>query len=176
MPDYKQGPTDPRFYEFRDAVFADRASAEKLLAKDPQLIAVRSSIGETAMHYLAVEDELESVEWLLDRGADVNTRNDFGETPLMNAASLGYFKMCELLLKRGADLEARDSSEETAISKAAQSGEKSVLMMLLGLLPAGADINAYFDDITADITLKHGGEIAEFLAARGLKGFYERYE
>jgi ankyrin repeat protein len=112
----------------------------------------------------------------LDRGADVNTRNDFGETPLMNAASLGYFKMCELLLKRGADLEVRATSEETAISKAAQSGERSVLMMLLDLLPAGADINAYFDDIIADITLKDGGEIAKLLAARGLKGFSERYE
>ena len=78
----RKNSADPRFYAFRDAVWCDKAEAARLLAEDPSLIAVRNSIGETVMHYLAVENERASVEWLLDRGADVNTRNNFGSTPL----------------------------------------------------------------------------------------------
>ncbi len=168
--------TDPRFYAFRDSVWCDKAGAARLLAEDPSLIAVRSSIGETVMHYLAVENERGSVEWLLDRGADVNTRNDFGGTPLMDAASLGYLELCEYLLSRGADMGVSDSNDDTAISKAAETGQQPVLTMLLNRLSADTDINNYFDGVTAEMTLKRGGEIAELLAARGLKGFYERFD
>jgi len=147
-----------------------------MLERDPSLIAVRNSVGETAMHYLVVENELASVEWLTDRGADVNTRDNFDETPLMHAALLGYMELCDFLLSRGAVIEFRDENGETAISKVAESGKREALDMLLSHLPADADINAYFDDLSADSTLKHGGEIAELLEARGLKGFEERWE
>ena len=174
MPGKSENRADPRFYAFRDAAFYDKAEAARMLAEDPSLVGVKNSIGETAMHYLAVENELASVEWLLDRGADVNTRNDFGGTPLMDSASLGYREICEMLLKRGADMAMQDINGDTAISKAAQTGERSVLIMLLNRIPADADINAYFDDISAESMLKDGGPIADLLADRGLKGYWQR--
>jgi ankyrin repeat protein len=137
------------FYAIRDAAYFDRGAAARLLAEDPMLIEVRNSIGETALHYLVVEDELPAVEWLLDRGADVNTRNDFGSTPLMEAAALGYLEMCEFLLNRGADFELRNHNDDTAISEAARSGQQTVLEMPLNRLPLDANINTYFDDVSS---------------------------
>jgi ankyrin repeat protein len=167
---------DPEFYAFRDAALCDKSEAAGMLERDPSLIAVRNSVGETALHYLVVENELASVEWLVDRGADVNTRDDFGGTPLMHAAVLGYMELCEFLLSRGAIIEIHDDNGETAISKVAERGKREALDMLLSRLPVDADINTYFDELSADSTLKHGGEIAELLEARGLKSFEERWQ
>lgn len=167
--------SDKRFYAFRDAAACDTAAAAKMLADDPSLIDVRSSLGETAMHYLAVENVQDAVQWLIDRGANVNTRNDFGATPLADAASLGYLELCELLQARGAVIEAFDKNGESAISRAAQSGQQAVMEMLLGRLPPDVDINAYFDDVSSEMTLKRGDAIADLLTSRGLKGYWERH-
>ncbi|HEV2972959.1 MAG TPA: ankyrin repeat domain-containing protein [Pirellulales bacterium] len=176
MADASKNRTDPRFYAIRDAAYSDRGTAAKLLAQDPTLIDVRNSVGETALHYLVVENDLPSVEWLLERGADVNTCNDFGSTPLLEAAGLGYLELCEFLVKRGADMETRNKIDETAMSWAADRGQQSVLTMLLNRLQAEADINAYFDGVSAEMTLKRGGAIADILTARGLKGYWQRQE
>jgi ankyrin repeat protein len=161
--------TDPRFYAIRDAALANRAEAAILLAHDSTLIEVKNSIGETALHFLVVEDDRPSVEWLMERGAGVNTQNDFGNTPFMEAAGLGYLEMCEFLLSRGADMEVRNESAGTALSEAAQSGQQSVVEMLLARLPVEADINAYFDPIEAEMVLDVGGAIADLLSSRGLR-------
>jgi len=50
--------TSSLWYELRDAVFRkdfDRAS--ELLGANPELTDVRNSIGETVLHYLAVEND-----------------------------------------------------------------------------------------------------------------------
>ncbi len=169
MPDESENKTDPRFYAIRNAAYVDREEAGRLLAQAPALITVRNSIGETALHFLVIENDRLSVEWLLARGADVNTRNNFGETPLMEAAGIGYVEMCEFLLANGADMKAESEAGETAISEAAQSGKREVLEMLLSRLPADADINAYFRKTTADSVIEDGGVIADLLTSRGLR-------
>lgn len=54
------------------------------------------------------EDELEvkavkAIQYLLDRGIDINYRNKNGFTALLSASHWGYEKIVECLLKRGAD-------------------------------------------------------------------------
>ena len=169
MSDESASITDPRFYSIRDAAFDDREEAGRLLAQDPTLIAVTNSIGETALHFLVVEDDRPSVEWLLERGAAIDTRNIFGATPLMEVAYLGYLEMCEFLISRGADIEARKKNGGTALSEAAQSGEQAVVEMLLNRLPADTDINTYFHPMMAEIVLDKGGAIANLLESRGLR-------
>ena len=115
--------------------------------------------GETAFHLMVVENDFPSVQWLLERGTDINTRNMFGNTPLMEAAGLGYREMCEFLLAHGADIEARSESEETALSEAAKREEPDMLRILLKHLPPEADINTYFNKLDADMILDKGGSV-----------------
>ena len=118
-------------YRLINACRTSRAAAESLLDDEPDLLTARTGIGETALHYLAVEDEREAVLWLLSRGASIDPRNDFGGTPLMDAASLGYEEMVRLLLASGADPNAQDPSNESALTWAARNGETRVAEILL---------------------------------------------
>jgi hypothetical protein len=90
--------TDPQWYELRDAVFSrEYARADALLRDRPGLLRLVNPLGETVLHFLAVEDDLEGVSWLVGKGADLNNRNAFG-TPLIfesaqvatKASSLGF--------------------------------------------------------------------------------------
>jgi ankyrin repeat protein len=166
-----------RFYRFRDACYADRAAATKMLSEDRTLISIRNGIGETALHFLAVENDLSAVEWLFNRGADTNTKNDFGDTPLLEAAQLGYTEMCRFLLDKGADVYIR-SNDETAISAAVtsigsskRSQEKTLALVTLLLEQLGEDddINDFFGRLSAEEALSREDPISTLLVKRGLE-------
>ena len=92
-----------RFYRIRNAAYEDREKAARLIKEDPTILDARNGIGETALHFLAVENEMDSVAWLYDQGAEIDTRNDFEATPLIEAAGSGHLDLCRWLLDRGAD-------------------------------------------------------------------------
>jgi hypothetical protein len=68
-----QDPRRDQAYEFRGWLTADLGKAGELLDKHPWLLETPVyGKSETALHFFAVEDEVEIVTWLLDRGADPN--------------------------------------------------------------------------------------------------------
>ncbi|PQV65341.1 Ankyrin repeat [Abditibacterium utsteinense] len=170
--------SDPRFYLLRDAMFGDWNTAEVLIAQDPTIIEARSSTGETALHYVAIEDHLEGVKWLLERGANVNTRDNFQSTPLIGAAQLGHEQMCRLLLDHGADLFAMDNIERTALSTTLDSEPVNRALLYLFLAHKGdSDINLLFGDLDADrLLFNKGPRIAEFWLNLGLQPRFESDE
>ena len=101
-----------RFYELRNAAFADLPLARKLIHDDPTIVTAKNSIGETPFHYLVVENQLEAVEFLVQHGSDVNNQNEFGIPAIVEAAQLGYVEMVDLLLKLGARVNVADMIEE----------------------------------------------------------------
>lgn len=119
-----------RLYRFIQAVQEDSSTAETLLAETPELLTARTGIEETALHYLVIEDQLESVRWLLAHRAPTNTRNYTGSTPLMDAARLSYLHMVQLLLEYGADVHARAPGEETVLHLAAGADARIITMLI----------------------------------------------
>lgn len=145
-----------------------------MLKKDPSLLGAKDGLGETALHYLTVENDLEKVEWLFAKGADLNTQNDFGDTPLMDAASLGYVQMTSFLLANGADIRVRNRNDETAVSKIAANGPpKPKTGAMLGLLLDHArdvEINSLFSDLdVANARMNLSEEELQVLVDRGLR-------
>ncbi len=59
--------------------------------------------GLTALVFAARQGDLESVQVLLDAGADVNQTTEYGWTPLLAAVHNRYYRLAMLLLERGAD-------------------------------------------------------------------------
>jgi ankyrin repeat protein len=57
---------------------------------------------DTPLHVMAWRNDLESVEVLIQAGADVNAVGDMGQTPLHVAISMDNPKMVVALLKAGA--------------------------------------------------------------------------
>lgn len=95
------------WYELRDAVGRrDFADAEKLLSAEPGLTDRRNGIGETVLHYVAVEGDMEGVAWLHAHGFDLDTANKFG-TPLAFEVALTKNRdLLKWLHAQGANFEA----------------------------------------------------------------------
>lgn len=134
-----RNPHDPRrerAYEFRALLTADLSKAGGLLDKDPSLLEEPVyGKSETALHFFAVEDEVEIVEWLLARGANPNGQEP-DDSPLHVAAVLGNEEICDLLISAGASLNRQDYLQDTPLHKAVEKGEVQIVRRLL---EAGAD-------------------------------------
>ncbi|MEM7401296.1 MAG: ankyrin repeat domain-containing protein [Pseudomonadota bacterium] len=104
--------------------------AVKLVSENPSLLNMRTGLGETPLHYLVVEDQIEAVKQLVKLGAEVNTISNVNGTPLSEAASLGYESMVLYLLKQGAEIEISGQNDPTLI-EGIRSGNVEVVKLLL---------------------------------------------
>ena len=113
-----------------------------MLQESRDWLTATNSIGESALAYIVIENYREAAKFLLEHGADVNTRDMSDETPLIQASGLGYVEMVSLLLERGAEVDARDQDQETALFKAVRYGHSEICEALLA---AGAEVNVQND-------------------------------
>src|SRR5262249_59166464 len=81
----------------------------------------------------------EAMTLLVDKNADVNTRNGAGETALMFAATNGSRAAVKFLIDHGADAKATSKRSETALGNAGTSGVEETVRMLLD---QHADVNS----------------------------------
>lgn len=137
-----------RQQELLEACFADPEQAKSLIERCPDLVHCRDTVGETAFHYVVVEDRIDLAELLLAVGSGLNTQTRFGSTPLMDAVQCGYLDMTRWLIGKGADLETKDSLEETALVKATENDRAPLFDFLIGL-PRTHPIDFYYDDLSA---------------------------
>ena len=112
------------WYSLRNALFADEFGvAGELLRANPALLEERNGLGETVLHFLAVEDCLAGVAWLHASGASLDTRNDFGRPVVFEVAELGYRGLLEWFAANGCDLHQRDGYDCSLVDYLIQGGE-----------------------------------------------------
>lgn len=85
----------------------------------------------TALHWAAVEGMVHAVDFLIDKGLDVDQRCKRGETALVLAAENGHTTVVKLLLAKGADLHARSGNDGTALMWAASCGHVETARYLI---------------------------------------------
>jgi len=112
------------------ACFESLDLAKAMLDAEPGLLFARDGLGETALHYLAVEDQLAAVQFLFERGATLNTVSHVDGSPLSEAASLGYEALVEWLLANGALIDLPGQGEPTLLN-AVGSGSARIVSLLL---------------------------------------------
>ena len=87
----------------------------------------------------------ETVQDLLDQGADVNISNYKGQTALHCAAKAGFVEPVRILLAHGANVNARDRDGDTPLHSACRSSIKNhdrLQHVVDHLLKSGADLGA----------------------------------
>src|SRR3984957_19558619 len=88
--------------------------------------------GSTALHWAALNDDLETAKSLLAAGANVKvTTREVGITPLFMACTNGNAPIVEVLLKAGADANSVKANGTTALMLAAASGNSQAVKILL---------------------------------------------
>jgi ankyrin repeat protein len=95
--------------------------------------------GTTALHRAVYQDDLDTVQRLVQGGANVKATNRYGVTPLSLACTNGNGAIVELLLKAGADPNTALPGGETALMTAARTGKVEAVKALLS---RGAEVNA----------------------------------
>ena len=154
----KQQTQEITLRHFVHAAMFDQPLARRMMKQRPAWLTDVNGIGETVLADVVIENYLEAARFLLDAGADINTRDMSQATPLIQAAGLGYREMIGLLLERGADVKARDEGQETALFEAARHGYAEVCE---ALLEAGAELDIQNDmeeSLSGVILPRRGGK------------------
>ena len=124
---------DARWNEFLEAIWLmDIGQASKMVAEKPDVLHVRSGIGETPLHDLAVENHLDGVKWLYEKGSSINTKNEFGTPVIFEVALLGYKDLLLWLLDHDVDLQATDEDGNDLFSYLKEHEKSEILDFLQG--------------------------------------------
>ncbi len=149
----------------------------KILIGDTHDVDERAGALEyTTLIEAALRGRVETVRYLIKRGADVNATSKYGETALMHAAAGGHIKVVNILLGAGASVNAADSGGMTPLMWAARSGFAQVVRLLI---QKGAGIKARTKyGITALILAADYPETLRILIEKGAdinaRGFLDR--
>ncbi len=123
--------SDDLWYEFRNLIWArEFERAYELLAVSPDLIERRSGLGETVLHYLAVENDAVGVKWLYERGSSLNTKNEFGTPIVFEVAQLEYKDLLLWFVGKGVDLKATNEEGEDVFAYLANYDKKEMIDFL----------------------------------------------
>ena len=110
-----------------------------LLENNPDLLEARNENEKTPLHFAAQSGIKEIVEFLIEKGADVNANNIANETPLHYAAAMRHKEVVGLLIARGAILNSGTLDGSTPLHYAANFGNPETVRILI---EKGAKINS----------------------------------
>lgn len=69
----------------------------------------------TALNFAVKNNDIGTVELLLDAGANIETQDNLGNTPLMYAGLFGYEIILGYLIKRGANVNHKNTYGHTLL-------------------------------------------------------------
>lgn len=101
-----------------------------------RVVSYRGYKGDTALHIVTRNRQLDWVAFLLKKGADPNIGDANGDTPLIVAAGIGFEEAADFMLLRGAKVDAVNRRGETALAVAVQQRQPRLVELLL---KSGAD-------------------------------------
>lgn len=126
------------------ALRSDIVKVKAILARSPELVNARIGDGLTPLHssvYYGTNPEL--IEYLISKGAEVDSHDVLGLTPLHWSASRNNRKAAEVLLSKRADINSRERNGLTPLHMAAFNGHRDMMDLLLS---RGASIDLKAND------------------------------
>lgn len=121
-------------YKFLEAVKKKKGDEVMEMISQPgsNIINTRDvTTGETALHIVTQRRDLQWMDFLIGKGANVNARDSRGRTPLTLAANLGFEEGVELLVRHKAQLDEANSAGETPLISAVHNRRISLMRILL---------------------------------------------
>jgi len=99
--------------------------------------------GATPLIMAAEKGNIDFINVLIEKHANVNAKNNAGWTPLMEAAVGGHIDVMQALIAKGADVNAKRDDGWTVLMEAAYGGSPDAVKVLI---KAGANLRAKNED------------------------------
>ncbi|MBC7862454.1 MAG: ankyrin repeat domain-containing protein [Bacteroidia bacterium] len=125
--------TFEKFYHVVE--IGDIDSAKIICNAQPDLIKGKDKYGFSILHGAVMDDKEELINFLIEKGAEVNAKNDEGITPLHIVL---YPEIAEILIKKGALVNCISDNGNTPLHSMAENGDESLDEVKI-LLKNGAD-------------------------------------
>lgn len=130
-----------------------------LLSKEAE-VNVKNYYGQTALHFTASKNNIETARKLISHGATARVKDKQGQLPLHRAAAIGSIPMVNLMLENKSPLNATDISGLTALHHAISEGRGDTAVVLLR---AGAETDKRDVDGNLAINLAPDKKIRQFI-------------
>lgn len=117
----------------------------------------------SALHVAARIGDDRVVQFLLERGANIEAQNYFKETALHIAAKEGHDNVVRLLLKWKANIEAADNDNYTPLHEAVIANHLQIVKLLLHQQANVEAVNLFGKTVLDIVTLAHRPKIAKIL-------------
>jgi hypothetical protein len=98
--------------------------------------------GCTPLSIAAIKGDPVVLQWLLEKGSQVNAADEFGVTPLMQAAMYGHQDAVEWLLLYDAEVNAKAKTGKTAFAFASEGGHAEIARLLAAAHEGAAEEKA----------------------------------
>ena len=154
---------------FEASVIGDLERLKKIVSHNAASVSSYSPDGFTALALASYLGQKESVDYLIEKGADVNAlaRNETGFTALTGAVTQNHNEIAKVLVKNGAHVNHRYEGGFTALMHAAYSENVELVSFLL---QNGADPTAKNGEGKSSLTFaqeKNNPRIIELLRKNG---------
>lgn len=138
MQAHAQGTGGSEGETFLKAVTDRDAATAVPMAEMPgsHVVNYRGFSGDTALHIVTRNREIDWVGFLLNKGASPDIGDQQGNTPLMLAARIGFDTAADYMIRMGANVNLTNRRGESALIIAVQQRQPDVVSLLL---KAGAD-------------------------------------
>eukprot|EP01134_Creolimax_fragrantissima_P000778 CFRG0778T1 len=123
-------------------------------------INVKNQKGETQLQRAAIKGDINVVQSLIKRGANVHSRDNAGWTSLHEASNHGHMEIVQLLLEAGAQPDTRGLGGDMPLHDAAANGHMGIARLLVRY---GANILAPNDDGITPVDAATNDEMHEYL-------------
>lgn len=109
------------------------SSIKTYLQAKPEGIHLKNQLGYSLLHIAVMSKNPQTVQFLIDSGADMEEKDPSGQTALLLAANVGAEQAVRTLIEGGADIRVRNerNKNETALHVAARSGSVEIARLLV---------------------------------------------
>jgi ankyrin repeat protein len=111
--------------------------AKLLLANGSKVNTINGTSTDTALHFATINGDIQIVEMLVNRGAEINVKNRYGVTPLHSAVESKKMEIIELLVNEGADVNASNTNGITPMHLALENCSEEIINILLSRVADG---------------------------------------
>jgi hypothetical protein len=113
--------------------------SDRIIAKLPYGKNVKPRKEQTPLSWAAESGHTEIVQLLVEKGADIDSKDGSGRTALLWAAEKGHKEIVQILVEKGADIDSKNGSGQPVLLWAAGIGHKEIVQLLV---EKGVDIDS----------------------------------